>query len=197
MPGLVSSSSVSPDAIATRVIPNPEHLGPLSWYRANIKNQGSPQSMYVDGYEAVRDGRTVYANVANIDSSNNKFYTNIYLISFSQDVEQATQDIFGQMLIHWKFNVNLGDEQKQGVRNDTKRLADLAEIKQSLENYKRTHNGVYPPLSAGSYVSGKSISVWPSWQGTLAKELGIRNIIVKPFSREKLIELVKKVLSIE
>ncbi|MFH0955793.1 MAG: hypothetical protein V1801_01080, partial [Candidatus Falkowbacteria bacterium] len=49
-------AATSPDAIATRVMPNPEHLSPLSWYKANIKTQGSPQATQVDGYEAIRDG---------------------------------------------------------------------------------------------------------------------------------------------
>ena len=166
-------AAASPDAIATRVIPNPDHLSPLSWYQANIKKQGSPQVLLVDGYEAIRDGRTVYVNAANIDLANNKFYTNIYLISFNQDVEQATQDIFGQLLSHWKFNTNVPAEQKDKIRQDTKRLADLAEIKSALNNYQKTHDGDFPSLAAGSYVAGKSLSVWPSWQATLAKELGI------------------------
>ncbi|MDP2709552.1 MAG: fibrinogen-like YCDxxxxGGGW domain-containing protein [bacterium] len=100
-------SSSSPDAIATRVIPNPDHLSPMRWYQDNVKNQGSPQQLLVDGYEAVRDGRTVYVNAANLDLDKNKFYTNIYLLSYSQGQEQATEDIFGQLLKHWKFNINL------------------------------------------------------------------------------------------
>ena len=161
----------SPDAIAIRVMPNLGHNSPLVWYRENIKLQGSPQSLTVDGYEAVRDGRTVYVNAANIAGTN--FYTNIYLLSFNQNVEQATQDIFGQFLAHWKFNTNVPAQQKEKIRNDTKRLADLADIKLLLANYKATHNGGYPTLSAGSYVAGKSISVWPSWQATLGKNLGV------------------------
>jgi len=166
-------AAASPDAIATRVIPNPDHLSPLRWYQANIKNQGSPQVLSVDGYEAIRDGRTVYVNAANIDLTDNSFYTNIYLLSFNQDVEQATEDIFGQLLAHWQFNTNIPAEQKDNVRNDTKRLADLAEIKLALNNYQKIHNGDFPSLAAGSYVANKSLSVWPSWQATLAKELGV------------------------
>jgi len=187
----------SPDAIATRVIPNPDRLSPLRWYQANIKNQGSPQAMQVDGYEAVRDGRTVYVNAANIDLNNKycsnnqttsclsdsdcavggvclpKFYTNIYLLSFSQDVEPATEDIFSQLLSHWKFNTNIPPENKDNIIRDTKRLADLSEIKSALDNYQKNHNNDCPSLQAGSYVAGKSLSVWPSWQDTLTKELGI------------------------
>ena len=165
------AATTSPDAIATRVIPNPNHLSSLSWYKTNIKKQGSPQAIQVDGYEAVRDGRTVYVNAANI--SGNDFYTNIYLLSFNQNMQPATEDIFSQLLSHWKFNTNIPAEQKEKVRNDTKRLADMADIKAVLADYKATHNGSYPTLSAGSYVAGKSISVWPSWQATLGKNLGV------------------------
>ncbi|MFA6454566.1 MAG: hypothetical protein WCV70_01765, partial [Patescibacteria group bacterium] len=61
------AAPLSPDAIALRVLPNPEHFSPLTWYKKNLKLQGSPQSLIVDGYEAIRDGRTVYVNAANID----------------------------------------------------------------------------------------------------------------------------------
>jgi len=161
----------SPDAIAIRVMPNSDHFSPLVWYGKNIKLKGSPQNLLVDGYEAIRDGRTVYVNAANI--SGNSFYTNIYIISYNQEAEDKTIDIFGQILTHWKFNVNVPEEQKDNVRNDTKRLADLAEIKLALNNYQKIHNGDFPSLAAGSYVANKSLSVWPSWQATLAKELGV------------------------
>ena len=108
---LSSASSLraapSPDAIAIRVMPNLGHLSPLKWYGENIKLQGSPQVLTVDGYEAVRDGRTVYVNAANIAGSS--LYTNIYIISYNQAAEDQTVDIFGQILAHWKFNANVSD----------------------------------------------------------------------------------------
>ncbi len=165
-----SLAEISPDAIATRVVPNPNHLSPLRWYQANVKNQGSPQSLQVDGYEAVRDGRTVYINAANI--SGNNFYTNIFIISYNQNADTKTLDIFGQILAHWKFNSNVsGEDLKQAIVRDTKRLADLADMKIAIENYKN-QQGSYPKLSSGSYLSGKTVSTWPSWQSTLAKDLG-------------------------
>lgn len=121
---------ISRDAIGLRVSPNPKHYSPLNWYNANIKIKGSPQSLIVDGYEAVRDGRTVYVNAANlvtvkrcslsgtvcssdadcpgrdtcVISSAPELYTNIYIISYNQDPEVSTTDIFGQLLQFWKFN---------------------------------------------------------------------------------------------
>jgi len=187
----------SPDAIAIRVVPNLNHYSPLRWYQENIKTQGSPQNLSVDGYEAVRDGRTVYANVANV--VNNIFYTNIYIVSYNQSAENATTDIFGQILFHWKFNTNIpqtdspnchkitatscihdsdcqaGDycqSNKAILNRDTKRLSDLAELKISLESYLKQH-GYYPKLASGSYLPNKTISVWPSWQSNLGSGLSI------------------------
>ncbi|MCX6793039.1 MAG: hypothetical protein NTY12_03350 [Candidatus Falkowbacteria bacterium] len=65
-PGSPSGNNqvVSRDAIGLRLVPNPEHLAPIEWYYKNIKVKGSPQSLLVDGYEAVRDGRTVYVSAS-------------------------------------------------------------------------------------------------------------------------------------
>jgi hypothetical protein len=92
------------DAIAVRIIPNPNHFSITRWYE-NQGFQGSPQSLVVDGYEAIRDGRTVYVNAANVTSTS--IYTNIYLISYNQDSAVKTTDILGQLIAHWKFNNNL------------------------------------------------------------------------------------------
>lgn len=170
---ILAATAASPDAIALRIIPNLDHLSSVDWYKANIKTQGSPQAVIVDGFDAIRDGRSVYVNAANIDLANNRFYNNIYLLSFSQNAEQATEDIFGQLLAQWKFNTNITDQgQKDRIRNDTKRLSDLAKIRLALQSYK-DRRGVYPKLTSGSYIAGKTLSVWPSWQATLGAELGL------------------------
>jgi len=160
----------SPDAIAIRVMPNSDHFSPLVWYGKNIKLKGSPQNLLVDGYEAIRDGRTVYVNAANI--SGNSFYTNIYIISYNQEAEDKTIDIFGQILTHWKFNTNsdINGNQKQKIIRDVKRLANLSELNQALGNYKKDD---FPRLKSGSYVTGASVSVWPSWQASLGADLGL------------------------
>ncbi|MFA6306771.1 MAG: MopE-related protein [Patescibacteria group bacterium] len=195
-------ASPSSDAIAIRVIPNPNHYSPLRGYKEQ-KFTSSPQSIVIDGYEAVRDGRTVYVNAANI--ANDNFYTNIYIISYNQDAAGDTVDIFGQILIHWKFNTNLAAANfceannatncltnsdcpkndyclsaKAKAIRDTKRLADLKDIKTALENYKQA-KGYYPALSAGSYMANKTISVWPSWK-TLSGEISF-NMPLDPINK--------------
>jgi len=191
-----SAYGKSPDAIAMRVISNPDHYSALRWYNEKVTVKGSPQLLSVDGYPAVRDGRSVYVSAANVDVSVPVLYTNIYIISYNQSAEQATQDIFGQILGNWRFNTNLDspagfcsaltsqncltDEEcgefgycssfKARVTRDTIRMARLMDLKASLESYKKKKNK-YPNLSAGSYLPAKSISVWPSWQESLGKEL--------------------------
>lgn len=123
---------ISRDAIGLRVSPNPEHYSPFDWYNKNIKIKGAPQFLIVDGFEAVRDGRTVYVNGAKIARVNRcagtttvcqsnadcsgvrcdasttpELYTNIYIISYNQEPEPATTDIFGQLLQFWKFNPDI------------------------------------------------------------------------------------------
>jgi hypothetical protein len=194
----IALAQTSPDAIAIRVMPNPNHYSASRWYKEQ-KFTGSPQSLSVDGYEAVRDGRTVYVNVANVSGGN--LYTNIYLISYNQAAEKKTVDIFGRILDHWKFNTNIVttgfcrtdnnvrclidddcpvsdycDSAKARVIRDTARLAGLAEISAQLKSYN-DKKGKYPNLSVGTYLPQKTLSVWPSWIDTLSKELGAKTPI--------------------
>ncbi len=100
------------DAIAVRVLPNPNNYSVTYWYNSQGFS-GSPQSLVVDGYQAIRDGRTIYVNAANI--AGNNLYTNIYLISHNQDPDTKTIDILGRIINHWKFNSNLTDAGKCSI----------------------------------------------------------------------------------
>jgi hypothetical protein len=205
------------DAIAVRVMANPKHLSPLAWY-LDQGFKGNPTPLTVDGYDAVQDGRTVYANVANI-FNNNTLYTNIYLISYNQSAKPETVSIFTNILSKWKFNTNLietgtcfnqskkcqgtdincnadsdcsnsklcvdviclSDQDCAGggfcsslkgkITRDTKRLAEVVGIKAQVENYSK-RIGHYPLLKSGTYITGKTISTWPSWKGEFTTELG-------------------------
>jgi len=99
------------DAIAVRIVPNPNHYSVYRWYDSQ-GFKGSPQALVVDGYEAVRDGRTVYVNAANV--KNKSIYTNIYLISYNQDPSPKTVDILGQIVKNWKFNGDLIESTNPG-----------------------------------------------------------------------------------
>ncbi len=224
------------DAIAVRIMPNLNHDSIDVWY-AKQGYRGSPQSLTVDGYEAIRDGRTVFVNAANLDTATKKIYTNIYLISYNQESEIKTQDILGQLISHWKFNTNIAqkgtcsiatatcskpdecpkdfvcandvnqanygkcvpkeakpcsldsdcpvntfcDSLKSGLVRDVNRLGKLRFLERELEKYKET-NGRYPELSAGSYLPGVSLSVWPSWTENLQNQLGLGNLDLDPIN---------------
>lgn len=101
-----ADDSLVSDAIAIRILPNTEHLSIDTWYKSRGFS-GSPQSLIVDGYEAIRDGRTVYVAAANIDETD--IYTNIYLISYNQESASPTLDTLGQIISHWKFNRNVSN----------------------------------------------------------------------------------------
>jgi len=183
----------SSDAIAVRIVPNNEHLSAIEWYKNN-NFSGSPQSLKVDGYNAVRDGRTVYVNVANVNGST--MFTNIYLISYNQQAEKGTTDIFSNILKHWQFNSNINtyghcrqssltcvsdnncgiadncDSLKARLIRDTRRLEDLSKIRLVLINYFEDNNNQFPILNSGTYIPNASVSTWPSWADKLAATLG-------------------------
>jgi hypothetical protein len=198
----------SPDAIAMRIVANPNRYSALRWYNENLKIKGSPQLLTVDGYPSVRDGRTVYVGGSNVSTSTGRLYTNIFIISYNQEAEKATQDIFGQILANWRFNVNLettagvcsekitlaclNDDECLGTGfctsfkaetvRDTIRMARLTDISTLLEAYRRSKNK-YPTMPAGSYLPDKSLSTWPSWQETLSKLLGEGGLPIDPINK--------------
>jgi hypothetical protein len=221
------------DAIGIRIVPNPNHYSVSRWYESQGYS-GSPQVLTVDGYEAIRDGRTVYINVAHILPEEKKIYTNIYLISYNQDSNSKTIDILGQMMSHWKFNDNLPaedstcsisaikcgsdvdcptnqtcslsdgvcllkepkacqvdddcpanffcDSVKAKIIRDLNRVGKIEELREALAKY-REKNGNYPLLSAGTYLPGASISLWPSWQESFLPVLSIQQSFIDPINR--------------
>ncbi|MFC1622472.1 hypothetical protein ACFL1Y_00560 [Patescibacteria group bacterium] len=184
----------STDAIGIRILKNSGHLSLIEWY--NSKNfTGSPQSMQVDSYAAIRDGRSVYILATSKNGIN--LYTNIYLISYSENSSQETIDVYNALLENIDFNINLIEQDsricvdddsqycekdadcatgacnanKTKIIRDTQRIVDLSLLKRNLENYY-AQNSYYSKLEAGSYEIGHSTSKWPSWNQTLASELG-------------------------
>ncbi|MBI3627078.1 thrombospondin type 3 repeat-containing protein [Candidatus Uhrbacteria bacterium] len=163
------------DAIGIKVLPNPKRLSPVAWYLSpgNVPHPGKPQSVEIDGYPAIRDGRTVYVGATNLAG---QLFANIYLISYNEGADEKTVEIFNQLIKTWKFNTNVGtrigsDLDAEKLRRDMKRMADINDMLDRLEAYKKINNK-YPTLAAGSFKKGLSFSVWPSWEATLANQLG-------------------------
>ncbi|MCX6744252.1 MAG: carbohydrate binding domain-containing protein [Candidatus Parcubacteria bacterium] len=175
----INQTSPTTDIIGVRIYTNKDHKDPETWYRENvIQPTASVKAVKVDGYLGVQDERTIYISAANIDRNN--FFTNIYVMAYNQDAAPPSINIFKQMMANWKFNknkmeaVNLVDAemQKDKLRRDTVRLADMFKLGRLLDNYKSNHGGKCPVLDAGTYIKNHSISTWPSWQATLGNELG-------------------------
>jgi len=236
------TSAVNPDssdAIAVRIVPNPSHVSVSHWYESQGFT-GSPQALTVDGYDAIRDGRTVYVGAANITGKS--IFTNIYLISYSQDPSVKTVDILGQIIKNWKFNTDLSlvektnpapscaissipcssnadctkdqtcatsgiassscqlvnskncltdtecptnfycNSIKSKIIRDIKRIGETQELNSALLKYKET-NGSYPKLPAGTYLSGYTVSAWPSWSESFLSGLGMTQSFVDPINR--------------
>lgn len=96
--------SDSPDAIGIRVVTNRWHSSPQQWYDQQRFPKGSPQSIVVDGYPAIRDGRTLYVGAGNFAGAN--LYTNIYILSYNQGARPATVQVFNQLIKNLNFNIN-------------------------------------------------------------------------------------------
>ena len=241
----------SSDVIGVRVFANPDHLSPVKWYERNVPNPGAPILIEVDGYEAVKDGRTIYINGANTvvpgeagcpgSATQDCIYTNIYVISYSEGASADTAQIFQQMLDNFELNINLANIQacgsdettttyycteshepcanqavctasdpsetnlcqiipcstdidcrylddnplcgakKDKLRRDTKRLSDVQELVERVDDYKST-TGELPRLQAGTYLEKHSFSAWPSWQATLGNELGV-SLLLDPLNQ--------------
>src|SRR3989344_3312230 len=74
----------------------------------NVPVQGSPQTVLVDGYEAVKEGRSVYVGATNDITID--LFSNIYILSYTQGSSAETVEIFNRILDptkqagDWYFN---------------------------------------------------------------------------------------------
>jgi hypothetical protein len=95
------------DAIGLRIAKNGEHLEIGDWYEAQ-GFRGSPQAGTVDGYPSLTEGRTLYVNAANV-ATNNAIFTNVNILSHSQDAAPETVSIYNQLVNSLNFNTELTD----------------------------------------------------------------------------------------
>ncbi|MFA6098129.1 MAG: Ig-like domain-containing protein [Patescibacteria group bacterium] len=159
----------STDGIGIIVADNPDNKSPEQWYRDKFGAAApAPQSLTVDGYPAVRAGRTVYVGVPNLVGG--AFHQYIYLLSHDQEASDETLDIYNRLLANWEFNVNVDPAQKAALQRDLQRINSLEEIYGKMLAYKNK-NGFFPKLEGGSYIQHLSNSKWPSWQETLGSSI--------------------------
>jgi hypothetical protein len=171
------------DVVGIRIYTNKDNKYPAQWYNDNVINPSSNiENTTIDGYQAVRDGRTVYVSAANVIKSDTtpatyKVYTNMYVIAYNENAAPETANILGQMVENFNFNTNLRilypstyELNREQLRRDTIRKADIHYLNQLLANYHQK-NGKFPDLTAGTYVPNHSISTWPSWNSGLGNAL--------------------------
>ena len=127
------------DIIGLRIYQNQSHRAPIDWYNSAglVSFKGSPSAITIDGYSGLNDGRTVYVNSANVVG--NSIYTNVSLISHSQDTEAGTLNIFNQLVDNWNFNTNIDIDHKEDVIEDVKRWEDLRTMEKKLDTYAVHH----------------------------------------------------------
>ncbi|PIY97225.1 MAG: hypothetical protein COY66_00555 [Candidatus Kerfeldbacteria bacterium CG_4_10_14_0_8_um_filter_42_10] len=172
----------SGDVIGIRVMENEGFLSARAWFDNTFPDDAAAggSTVVVDGYQALKVGRTTYVAATNLVGTT--LYPNIYLISYNDNAESSTVDIYNQMIENWFFNAHPTsmfwdctaappDINKQCIIRDTKRVTELGEVGLSLLNYEDEH-GNFPILSSGTYLNGLSTSKWPSWVSALGNELG-------------------------
>jgi hypothetical protein len=93
------------DGIGIRVVSNRLHYSIRDWYLSQGFN-GRPKTT-ADGYEALRDGSTIYIAAANTDEGLTRADTNIYVISRNPNAGPEATSIFEQMATNLTFNTNL------------------------------------------------------------------------------------------
>ena len=156
--------SPSTDAIAVRVYDNAEFLSPAVWYNRNVPSSGSPQSIEINGYQGIKDGRTIYVSAA-LQDSGSAYTSNIYIMSYNKDAAADALTIYGELLDNWRFTINLTDLNicsgdasvycesddicqakvpavglceidATKIRRDAKRVTDLGGLRSDLERYR-------------------------------------------------------------
>lgn len=167
------TNDYAPDAISLRIYENPEYLRPQDWYGRYAPNPASGVQV-IDSdclsdafgeycYKGIKDGRTVYVGAANVAGSN--VYNNIYLLSYSQGANTATQNIFSQLVQFLRFNMNISGSSsytKAEVIRDNQRTMDMVLMRQYIGLY-RQQNGQVPQLDGGTLQRHHSNSIWDSW----------------------------------
>lgn len=96
----------SPDAVGIRVMTNPQHLAPLSWYQLAFarERQGSPADVIVDSYQAIKEGRTTYIAGTDLNDDWSKAYGTVYAASYNEGANESTLNIYQQLMNNWRLN---------------------------------------------------------------------------------------------
>lgn len=95
------------DAFGMRVYDNRNRLTPQDWYEEQ-RFSGQTEGLSVDGYEAIKDQRTVYA-VAPDKYGDPEIRVYTYVFGFTDRTDPRTVSIFDQIIQNLRFNTNMAD----------------------------------------------------------------------------------------
>ena len=98
------------DVVGLQIFSNPEGLSASDWFAKKFEDSANLQTVSLDGYIGVTDGRTYYVQALN--QTENNIYTNIYSFSINQGAGQNTLQVFEKILNSIKFNTNISDHKK-------------------------------------------------------------------------------------
>ncbi|MDO8571843.1 MAG: hypothetical protein Q7R79_04145, partial [bacterium] len=182
-PDTISASStpayrekLKTDVIALRVARNAKGVGGTTalsyapslnlWYTEKIGST-LPGIGTVDGFRALKEPVGTYVNA--FVPSKNDFY--VFYITANANASPETLQVYNQLVSRIFLAVSpTSVSERSEIKRDTQRLDDLEQIAKRLDEYKNA-SSVYPKLLAGSYLSGQTTSLWPSWQQNFGTEL--------------------------
>lgn len=153
----------SSDAIGIRIAANENYLSPLAWYYEQGFT-GSPSETTIDGFPAVKDGRTTYVAAPNFNRARNILYSNMYIISYNSEAGDEARAIYDQVIENILFAINVSSvgycsngssyttqcssdlmcnteagescaDIKSKIARDTGRLADMTDLRDTIQNY--------------------------------------------------------------
>ncbi len=162
---------------------------------------GDTQTVEIDGYSAITDGNNIYVDALNYSGTTKNVYSTIYLFSINANAQPETRKVFDELLTNLKFNTNItnygfcgasvdnpGFETRctsdldcsgnqicsasvDKLKRNYQRLRDLQSVQSLLKNYADKHDKKFPDMQEGSYLTGQTVSTWPSWSN-LGNTLG-------------------------
>ncbi|MFC1662650.1 Ig-like domain-containing protein [Patescibacteria group bacterium] len=137
------------DGIGIRVFANPGLLSVQEWYNQEVPNPGTIQALTVDGYDAIRDGTSVYVGATNYTAATG-LNGRIFLFSYNSDAGPETVNIFNQLLDYISFNTNITTStclavpavpDKVCIARDLKRVNGVRTVAGLLNGYRAGGQG--------------------------------------------------------
>jgi len=137
----------TPDAVGIRVMTNPQHRSPLSWYQLAFARdrQGSPGVSIVDGYQAVREGRTTYIGGTDLGligagaTSKLKSFGTVYAASHTDNPTESTLNIYNQLLANWKLNAGTSTVDKTALIRSGRCSQQIGQRCENVDGIGRLH----------------------------------------------------------